>query len=183
MKKYRTGIQKQVLNIIDYSCNGLKLPYVTIEELKKELKRPDETEDQLNHRITQAVYQLKKKRQIRDKGYGKYTFNKDRTRHYPKCAHLTTKNKRDYCPIKKHYVQGDEQCIAIDDFDGVKKTSTPKCIGYSRNKKDADLSKQKFKLLEARDIGQHRYYNGSQRDPESKTYLPNLVKYEHSFAD
>jgi len=175
MKKYRTGIQKQVLNVIDYGCNVMKLPYVTIDELKQELKQPNETENQLNHRITQATYQLKKKRQIVDKGYGKYAFNKNRTKHYAKCTHLITKNKRDYCPIKKHYVQGAEQCIAIEDFDGTRKVSIPKCIGYSRNKNDKELSVKKFKALEAKDIGTYRHYNGSQLDPESKCYLPNLA--------
>ena len=182
MKKYRTVIQKQVLNIIDYGCTVMKLPYVTIEEIRDELRQPNETEDQLNHRITQATYQLKKKRQITDKGYGKYAFNKDRTKHYIKCANLTTKNKRDYCPVKKHYVQGDEQCIAIDGYDGTRKTPIPRCVGYTTNKNSKKLTIEKFKALEAEDIGQYRHYNGNQRDPESKHYLPNLVKHEQSFA-
>lgn len=175
MKKYRTGIQKQVLNIIDYGCNVMRLSYVTIDELKNELKQPNESEDQLNHRITQATYQLKKNRKIVDKGYGKYAFNKDRTKHYIKCAHLITKNKRDYCPIKKHYVQPDEQCIAIEDFDGTKKVSIPKCIGYSTNKNNKEPSIKKFEALKAKDIGTYRHYNGNQLDPESKNYLPNLA--------
>ena len=182
MKKYRTGIQKQILSLIDYSCNVLKLPYITIEELRKELRQPNESEDQLNHRITQATYQLKRKRQIRDKGYGKYAFNKDRTKHYTKCANLTTKNKRDYCPAKKCFVQGDEQCIAIDGYDGTKKTTMPICLGYTTKKDNVKLSKQRFEVQEASDIGLYRKHNGNQRDPESKYYLPNLVKHEQSFA-
>jgi len=175
MKKYRTGIQKQVLNFIDYNCNILKRQYVTMEELKQELKIPTETDKQLNHRLTQAVYQLKRNGLIKDRGYGKYSFHKERNKYYPKCAHLTTKNKRPYCPIKKHYVQPEETCISIEVFNGTKKVSEQKCIGYSSSKDNKESSKKKFETEKAVWIGNHRFYNGSQYDPESKYFLPRLL--------
>ena len=51
-KKYKTGIQKQVLNLIEYGCNVTKLPYVTIDELKDELRKPKDSEEELMFRIT-----------------------------------------------------------------------------------------------------------------------------------
>ena len=181
MKKYRTGIQKQVLNLIDYGCNVMHLPYVTTEELKKELRKPNETDEQINHRLTQAVYQLKKKGMIKDKGYGKYSFDRDGKRHYRHCSHLIKKDGNHYCPIKKMYVQPDERCIAIEHFDGKKKVDIPKCSGYSTSG-NVELSECKLNADKAMWIGNHRFYNGSQHDPESKYYLPNLVARENALV-
>jgi len=175
-KKYRTGIQKQVLNLIEYGCNVMKLPYVTMDELKRELKKFKETEEQLNQRLTQAVYQLKKNGYIIDKGYGKYGFYKDKKKHYKFCSHLTKKNKNPYCPIKKQYVQPENRCICLEHFDGTKKVLIPKCKGYTTNKDNVELSKQKVEADKAVWIGNYRFYNGSQYDPESKYYLPNLIQ-------
>ena len=174
--KYRTGIQKQVLHLIDYGCNVMKLPYITMDELKEELKQPNETDEILNHRLTQATYQLKKNGQIKDKGYGKYGFNSDQKKYYSKCAHL--EDKEQYCPIKKKYVQPDESCVAIDDYDGTQKTTMTKCSGYStgKTKEDVKHSQAKLQQDEAKDIGACRYHTVNQYDPQSKYYLPNLAR-------
>jgi len=171
MKKYRTGIQKQVLNIIEYGCNVMKLPYVTTEELKKELRKPNETDEQIKYRITQAVYHLKKNKKIIDKGYGKYAINKQGKKQYKKCSLLTEKNKRPYCPVKECFI-GDpnRQCISIDDTDGTKKTTTPVCPCYTTNKDNLEIAKQKLNNIKAKDIGNYRYYNCNIEDPESKYY-------------
>jgi len=177
MKKYRTGIQKQVLHLIEYGCNVMKLPYITTEALKEELKTEKTTEQQLNQQVAQAVYHLKKNKKIIDKGYGKYTINETNKKQYKKCSLLTKKKGEPYCPIKKCFIGNpDRQCIAIDVPDVNGKKTIPLCVGYTTNKENADISEQRLKKAEEEFYRKQRYYTCNPRDPESKYYLPNLCK-------
>ena len=177
-RKYKTGTNEEVLSWIEYGCVDGKLLYVTYESIIKEIQRFKETDKDAEERLSRALYYLKMKGCIKDKGFKKYAFVKRKSKHeiyYAHCSHVTKKNNRPYCPIKKHYIQPDEQCIAVDDLDGTKKISIPKCKGYATNNKSTKISTQRLQDVEAEDIGTYRFYNGRQHDPESKHYLPRLM--------
>jgi hypothetical protein len=161
-----------------------------MEEIKKTPFQKYQNENyksgapKLDRMVEQALYHLHKNKKIKHRKKG-WAIDMGATPYKPViCKHLTTKNNRDYCPIKKCYIGSPRlQCEVLHGSEstttGWEKTIIPMCPGYTKNistKLSRNFAKKQIEMDNQKREQRCRYATPNPRDPLSKSYLPKLYK-------